>query len=128
MKSKKLILPISIVFGIVILFVASVLIFGAVISEKGYGISSGTIYFSSNGTYLINSENSAMRVSDRSNDKKLFDGYENGDKVILFHDGIEEVYPARTSGYYLFRLSKGDGTYKPDNEVLGIYEFPIIKE
>ncbi len=120
MKKKKWILPTSIIGGVVILCVVAVFAFGAILSAQGYGISIGRLYFADNGTYLIDSDDMAMRVSDCSDDKELFKGYQNGDKVILFRDGVEETYPAQTGGYRIFCLSKGDGTYKPADEVLGI--------
>lgn len=104
------------------LCVVAVFAFGAILSAQGYGISIGRLYFADNGTYLIDSDDMAMRVSDCSDDAELFKGYQNGDKVILFHDGVNETYPAQTGGYYIIRTSKGDGTYKPADEILGIQE------
>ncbi len=120
MKKKKWILPISIIGGVVILCIVAVFAFGAILSAQGYGISIGRLYFADNGTYLIDSDDMAMRVFDCRDDKELFKDYQNGDKVILFHDGVEETYPAQTGGYRIFCLSKGDGTYKPADAVLGI--------
>lgn len=120
MKKRKWIIPVSIVGGVLLLCVVAVFIFGMVISANGYGLSIGRLYFGENGTYLIDGDDSAMNVSDRSDDEKLFDGYQSGDKVILLHSGVEESYPARTGGYRIFRISNGDGTYKPADEVLGI--------
>ena len=122
MKKRKWILPVSIVGGVIVLCIAAVLIFGAVLSAKGFGISTGRLYFADNGTYLIDSDDMAMRVSDRSGDGDLFDGYQNGDRVILFHDGVNETYPAQTGGHFMFRTAKGDGAYKPADEVLCIVE------
>ena len=123
MKKRKWILPVSIVGGVIVLCIVAIFAFGAILSAQGYGISTGRLYFSDNGTYLIDSDNMAMRVSDCSDDAELFKGYQNGDKVILFHDGVNETYPAQTGGYYIIRTSKGDGTYKPADEVLGIVTF-----
>ena len=120
MKKKNWILPIGIAGGLIIICIAVVLAFGIILSAKGYGISTGRLYFADNGTYLIDSEDMAMRVSDCSDDKELFWGYQNGDKVMLFHDGVEEIYPAQTGGYCIFCIAKGDGTYKPSDEILGI--------
>lgn len=120
MKKKKWILPISIVGGVIILCIVAVFAFGAILSAQGYGISIGSLYFADNGTYLIDNDDMAMRVADCSDDKELFKEYQNGDKVVLFHDGVDESYPAQTGGYRIIRLSKGDGTYKPADEVLGI--------
>lgn len=123
MKKRKWILPVSIVGGVIVLCIVAIFAFGAILSAQGYGISTGRLYFADNGTYLINSDDMAMRVSDCSDDAELFKGYQNGDKVILFHDGVNETYPAQTGGYYIIRTSKGDGTYKPADEVLGIVSF-----
>ena len=120
MKKRKWILPVGIVGGVIVLCIVAVFVFGAVLSANGYGISTGRLYFADNGTYLIDSDDMAMLVSDQSDDTELFKGYQNGDRVILFHDGIETTYPSQTGGYRIFRLSKGDGTYKPSDEVLGI--------
>ena len=122
MKKRKWILPVSIIGGVIALCLVAVVAFGAILSAKGFGISTGLLYFAENGTYLIDSDDMAMRVSDRSDDEDLFEGYQNGDKVILFHDGVNETYPAQTGGYRVIRLSKGDGTYKPADEVLGIVQ------
>ena len=119
MKKSKWILPVSIVGGVLVLCVAAVLIFGIVFSANGYGLSTGRLYFGENGTYLIDDDN-AMLVSDRSAGSNLFEGCQSGDKVVLLHGGVEESYPSRTGGYRIFRLSKGDETYKPADEVLAI--------
>ena len=120
MKKKRWILPVSIVSGVIVLCIVAVVAFGAILSAKGFGITTGRLYFADNDTYLIDSDNMAMKVSDCSDDKELFEGYQNGDKVILFHDGVNETYPAQTGGYRIIRLSKGDGTYKPADEILAI--------
>lgn len=98
----------------------ALLITAGVMSAKGYGISVGKLYFADNGTYLIDEDDKAMRISDQSDDGDLFKGYANGDRILVIHDGVEESYPPCTCGHYAFRFSKGDGTYKPADEVLGI--------
>ncbi len=120
MKKKRWVLPLSIAGGLIILCIAFVLVFGAVLGAKGYSVSVGRLYFAKNGNYLIENGNMAMRVSDLSDNAELFKGYENGNKVILIHGGVDDSYPAQTDGYRVFRLSKGDKAYKPADEVLGI--------
>ena len=124
MKKRKVFLAVSILGGLFTLCVVAVLAFGALLSAKGFGVSTGHLYFADNVTYLIESGDKAMRVADCSDDKELFKGYQNGDKVILFHKGVETSYPAQTGGYHVVRLTKGDGTYKPSDEVLGIGILP----
>jgi hypothetical protein len=71
------------------------------------------------GNYLIDSKDMAMRVSDCSADAELFNGYQNGDKVLIIHDIIQLTYPSQTNGYYILRLAKGEGIYQPKDSVLG---------
>lgn len=107
-------------FGIFLLIVG--ILFAAVYfaSSRGYGVSSGKLYLMDNTVYLVTDDNSSMIVSDQSKNKNLFENSINGDKVLLFHDGIQETFPARTGGYYLILISKGDGTYEPSDETLGL--------
>ena len=128
MKKRRLILAVSILGGLFALCVVAVLAFGALLSAKGFDVSAGRLYFADSGIYLIESDDKAMRVTDCSDDKELFMGYQNGDKIILFHDGVETSYPAQTGGYHIVRFAKGDGTYRPSDEILGIGILPDIVE
>ena len=115
MKKKKWILAICIAVSIIALLMAA----ASVTSMMGYGVSVGKLYFTESSTYLIDGTTSII-VSDQSRKSNMFDGYANGDEIILVHDGVEETFPARTGGYMAIRISKGDGTYKPSDDLLGI--------
>ncbi|MBO7218033.1 MAG: hypothetical protein J6V50_04960 [Clostridia bacterium] len=121
MKTKRWILPLAIAGVVIIAAVIAVLVLGRY-NSNGYGISVGRLYFADFGTYLIDENDSAMYVADRSKKNDLFEGYNNGDKVIVFHGGIAESYPAKTVGYAVFRIGKSDGDFNPSDESLGIYE------
>ena len=120
MKTKNRSLLWGIIGGAVILFTVTLFAYCAVMSAKGYSVSSGRLYFSENGVYLIDGDDKAMRISDCSDDKELFKGYRNGDGVVLLHGILLTTYPAQTDGYRVIRISKGDGKYKPENEVIGV--------
>ena len=120
MKRRKWIQAICIAVGIIALLMAA----AAVTSMMGYGVSVGKLYFTESSTYLIDGTTSII-VSDQSRKCNLFDGYANGDEIILVHDGVEETFPARTGGFMAFRISKGDGTYKPSDDLLGIVEITL---
>ena len=120
MKKKKWILAICIAVGIIALLMVT----AAVTSMMGYGVSVGKLYFTEDSTYLIDGTTSII-VSDQSRRSDLFDGYANGDEIILVHDGVEETFPARTGGFMAFRISKGDGTYKPSSDLLGIEKITL---
>ncbi len=120
MKNKKWILPVCIVAAAAVLCIGAVLIFDAVLNAQGYSVSVGRLYFSDDGTYLIDGDDKATLVYDCTDNAELFKGYESGDKIILFHDGVDESFPARTGGYRIFRLSKSDRDYTPPDEALGV--------
>ncbi len=111
---KKIIVPLFLLALILIVCTSAPLIFSS------RGISQGQLYISDGRAFLVTSENSAMIVSDRTKNKNLFEKYENGDTLLLFHDGIAESFPAQTGGYYALRLSKGNGSFRPDDSILGI--------
>lgn len=120
MKKRKWLLPVCITAGILFLLLIVLIAAAGIMSAKGYGFTVGKLFVADNGVYLVEDDDMAMIVSDQSRDKDLFSGYVSGDKVLLLHDGVEESLPARTGGFHAFRISKGDGTYKPDEDVLGI--------
>ncbi len=120
MKKKKWLIPVSIAGGCILLCILLLVVTVCIIGIKGYGISKGRLYLAEKHTYLIDDRDMAMLVSDQSKKGTLFQGYENGDEVLIVHDGVEETYPARTGAYYSIRISKGNGTYKPTNEILGV--------
>lgn len=121
MKKKKWLLPVSIIGGFLLLCILLLVITVCIIGFKGYGISKGRLYFAEKHTYLVDDRDMAMLVSDQSKKGNLFQGYVNGDEVLIVHDGVEETYPARTGAYHIIHIAKGDGTYEPTDEVLGLH-------
>ncbi len=122
MKKKRWILPLAVFGGVLVTLLTAVLIFGGLSSNKGYGISVGRLYFADFGTYLIDDNDSAMHIADRTKNKDLFEKFENGDRVIVLHGPVAESYPSQTVGYAVFRIGRSDGSYNPTDESLGIYE------
>lgn len=121
MKKKKWLLPVSIIGGFILLCILLLVMTICIIGIKGYGISKGRLYFAEKHTYLVDDRDMAMLVSDQSKKGNLFQGYESGDEVLIVHDGVEETYPSRTGAYYVIRIAKGNGTYEPSDEILGIH-------
>ena len=99
MKKRKWILPVGIIGGFLLFCIILFFVVAGIMSAKGYGISIGRLYFTETRTYLIDAKEKAMVVSDKSNSGNLFEGRKNGDKVMIIHGGVEEVYPAITGGY-----------------------------
>ena len=121
MKKKNWLLPVSIISGFILLCILLLIVTVCIIGIKGYGISKGRLYLAEKHTYLIDDRDMAMLVSDQSKKGNLFQGYESGDEVLIVHDGVEETYPSRTGAYYVILTAKGDGTYEPTDEVLGLH-------
>ncbi len=99
-------------------FVFAIAIIGTIM-VKGYSFTVGKVYFTDTVTYLINENNVAVIVVDDSKGNDLFEGYSNGDKILVVHGGIMETYPMRTNAVFAIRLEKGDGNYKPGDDVEG---------
>ena len=113
MKNKTwLILLLS--FAGVIIALAVALGFLAI---KGMGISYGIYLEARNNTPMMVVENSPMRMSGRS-DRDIFDGLENGDRILVIHSAIAESYPAQTGAYAVIKLKNGDKSDIP-TKVIG---------
>lgn len=119
MKTKKWILPICIIIGIIVLCIVGLLATAGIMSTKGYGISVGRLYLSDNRFYLVD-EGKAMIMSDQSDDNNLFDKFNTGDLIFVIHDGVNESYPSRTGAHRVFRLSKGNENDLPENLDIGV--------
>ena len=78
------------------------------LSYKSLSMTIGRVLVAQNGTYMLIDGNSPIALSNRQKNDKLFEGLENGDKVWVLHDGIEETYPARTGAYAVWKLEDGD--------------------
>ncbi len=114
--------------GVVILCVIAFSVFSYVMSQRGYCVSTGRFYQLNETVYLIDDEDMATILYDSTESKKLFDKYKNGDRILLVHGGVETSYPAFTCGYFALRLRSGDGSYKPEDSVLGMVQITEKEE
>ena len=82
------------------------LLFWCVSGSKG--LSTGRYLMSSNGSHIfIDASGSPIVMGDHSSNGALFAGLEDGDRILVLHDGIAESYPARSGAYWCFRLESG---------------------
>ncbi|NLL80476.1 MAG: hypothetical protein GX234_11980 [Clostridiales bacterium] len=102
MKKKIWLIPI-IVIGLILVFLIGSVGF---LTIKGYGVSQGRYLEAKDGQPLFILDNSPIEMSNRT-DKDLFGKLDNGDKILVIHDGILESYPGRTGVYGIFKLSDG---------------------
>ncbi len=76
------------------------------------GISFGYFLDTNGGAMLITKDGSPISLNS-SDDEDFYDfaGIKDGEKLLVFHDGINETYPASTHAHYIIPL----GGASPDN-------------
>ena len=77
------------------------------LSYKSLSMTVGRVLIAQNGTYMLIDGNSPIAMSNCLKKDQLFEGLENGDKICVLHDGIQETYPARTGVYAVRKLEDG---------------------
>ena len=108
---KKILIAVS-----VIICVIAIGLF--ILAGKSISPSVGLYLQTDNGNMLI-LDNSPISVS--GNDD-MFKKYESGDKILVFHDGILESYPAQTRAYFVMKLADGEMTDIPESVLTTLSE------
>ena len=62
-------------------------------------------YLRTDNSDMIILDNSPIVMSTRGDN--VFEKYESGDKILIFHDGIQESYPGSTRVYFSLKLADG---------------------
>lgn len=112
--NKKVIISISLIIGI---FASGILAGYAVLSIKSIGISTGLCLFSDNGSCFIIKENSPVKLSPPEDNPSMFSAFSDGDKMLVFHSGINETYPASTGAYLCIKLGDGEREDVPEEVI-----------
>ena len=94
---------------------------------KGMGLSYGIYLEAKNDTPMMVVDNSPIVMSDRSN-RDIFDGLENGDRVLVIHSAIAESYPAQTGAYAVIKLWGGDASDIPSEVIENLVSMGWITE
>ena len=98
------------------------------LSCKSLSMTIGRVLIAQNGTYMLIDGNSPIALSNRQKNDKLFEGLENGDKVWMLHDGIEETYPARTGAYAVRKLEDGTVDDIPEAVLESLRELGWVRQ
>lgn len=104
---KKFFVAMSVVLCVLII---------AVFVFSGMGISwhTGKYLLADKNRHMVIIDNSPVALSDKT-DGKMFENLTDGDKILVFHDGIQESYPAGTRAYFCLKVSDGEITdIQPD--------------
>ncbi len=104
MKPKKWLIPVCAIAGVLLLCAA---IYWYTAAHM-LSFSAGRFLTMDNGAYMmVVDQYGPIRLSAAGGRDGVFDGLENGDKVLVLHSLILETYPAQTRIYGIFKLSGG---------------------
>lgn len=95
---KKILVIISVIVCVIAIGVF-------ILAGKGISPSVGQYLRTDNSDMIILGK-SPIVMSTRSG-KEMFEKYEIGDKILVFHDGINESYPGSTGVYFSVKLADG---------------------
>ncbi len=77
-------------------------------SSRSMWFSKGRCLVTRNNEYMLILDNSPIVMSKQGNNPNFFKGIDNGDEIIVLHDGIEESYPGHTGVYFIVKINDGD--------------------
>lgn len=123
MKKRLIIISTAVVF-FVICIIAGI----ALLNSGSFGISSGICLKSDNDTCFLISKNSPIRLSDMGYSTNKTEKLKTGDKIIAFHTGINESYPASTGLYFCIKLGNGNEADIPKAVISSLQELGWINK
>lgn len=122
---------IKILVVVIVAMLAISLFLIGVAAHNGLGVSEGRFLRADNGSVLLLDDHGATVLSAQRDG--MFDNLNNGDKILVIHDGIAESYPARTNAFFCFLQDRGSEKDLPENVMdslrqLGWVAVEIIEE
>ncbi len=118
MMKKKILIALSVLMCVAII---GVFIF------SGLNISphTGLYLRADNGSHLVIMDNSPIVMSDRA-ENNMFEKLTDGDRILIFHDGIQESYPGATFVYACVKIADGELTDIPEHVLTSLNELGWI--
>lgn len=85
-----------------------------VFQATGRSVMLGRYLQAGDGSHImIDRQGTPIILGDRSRTGDLFQGLEDGDRVLFLCSDIQESYPARSRAYWCFRLERGTAADLP---------------
>ena len=81
-------------------------------------------YLRADNSDMIILDNSPIVMSARNDN--MFEKHENGDKILIFHDGIQESYPGSTRVYFSIKFADGQISDISETVLRQLYEMGWI--
>lgn len=120
-KKKKWILPVSIIGGVLLLFLV---VIGAFLLRHCSGIYVRT----SGGRNMVVFDDTGPVVLSTTDKPDRFDGIETGDRVIAVCGFVHDTYPAQSDAKFVLRLWKGDLEDIPQKDRDALWELGRLFE
>ena len=112
---------------IIIITICLILLLSGCAMKEVHELTSteGRVLVCNNDTFMLIADSSpiVLNIEDIKNVKK----YSDGDLVKVWHDGVEETYPARTKAYRLNLIEKGDMADLDENIVRSLCDMGWIE-
>ncbi|MGI6264429.1 MAG: hypothetical protein ACOYJY_03065, partial [Acutalibacteraceae bacterium] len=119
MSKRKWILPVSIVGGVILLLVIALAVGWAVMSARGFALSTGRAMVTADGKVLLVDGSTVVELTARPD---VLPVLSTGDRIAVVHDGVEESYPARTAAYWCVKLGGGSEADLPADVLASLRE------
>lgn len=100
---KKKLIPLCILIGFIIASIITIYY----MSARSLSLSIGKCMIATDGSYFL-IDDGPTQMSNISKNENLFKGLDNGDKILVIHDGVDQSYPAQTGAYMVWKLANGD--------------------
>ena len=90
------------------------------------GMTVGRCLIADNGSVMLIDDNSPIVLSVKNPDS--LENLSTGDKILVFHDGIRESYPAQTFAQFVMKLGSGTEADIPADVITQLRELGWIKQ
>lgn len=103
MKKKKWLIPVCVITVVILVFAVAV----GYMWANSLSFSVGNALVADDGQYLLVLDDFPVCLSNVKNKENLFNNIDNGDKILVLHNGINDSYPGQTGAYVVFKLDDG---------------------
>lgn len=108
----------------VVICICAITVF--IIAGKGISPSTG-YYLETEKSHMVILDNSPVVMSNLPGNDDIFEKYQNGDRILILHDGIRESYPGGTGVYFIIKVADGSKDEIPSTVIEQLTELGWIE-